>query len=281
MYQKDPDRCIDALVAMGVLVPGGDRTAVRRTAEFFLTSFQARALCRGSLRGACLLICKGTEKLSMVPGCHHAQPGLLSRLSMAPRVEAQERLATQRAEAAINPEYGKTFKAQASADDKKARRKQILSSIGAPLLPRHGQMTMLVRSHMTARVTAAAVLCCLSRSFVRLMRVVDWFRRGPPGGVGRQGACQQPYTFLVVCLKRSATACKHAGAKLSRSCVVRGKGSRSASPPPSHSWCARSRCWTASGRAWTRALTSARSRRPMQGGKHAHGRSGSTCVPSA
>lgn len=44
MYQKDPDRCIDALVAMGVLVPGGDRTAVRRTAEFFLTSFQARAL---------------------------------------------------------------------------------------------------------------------------------------------------------------------------------------------------------------------------------------------
>jgi len=42
VYQKDPDRCIDALVAMGVLVPGGDRTAVRRTAEFFLNSFQAR-----------------------------------------------------------------------------------------------------------------------------------------------------------------------------------------------------------------------------------------------
>ena len=45
VYQKDPDRCIDALVAMGVLVPGGDRTAVRRTAEFFLTSFQARSRC--------------------------------------------------------------------------------------------------------------------------------------------------------------------------------------------------------------------------------------------
>ena len=51
VYQKDPDRCIDALVAMGVLVPGGDRTAVRRTAEFFLTSFQACALCPWPLLG--------------------------------------------------------------------------------------------------------------------------------------------------------------------------------------------------------------------------------------
>ena len=42
VYQKDPDRCIDALVVMGVLVPGGDRTAVRRTAQFFLDSFQER-----------------------------------------------------------------------------------------------------------------------------------------------------------------------------------------------------------------------------------------------
>lgn len=32
-------RCIDALVTMGVLVPGGDSTAVRRTAEFFLKNF--------------------------------------------------------------------------------------------------------------------------------------------------------------------------------------------------------------------------------------------------
>lgn len=35
-------RCIDALVTMGVLVPGGDRTAVRRTAEFFLKNFEVR-----------------------------------------------------------------------------------------------------------------------------------------------------------------------------------------------------------------------------------------------
>ncbi|GAB4813023.1 hypothetical protein N2152v2_000069 [Parachlorella kessleri] len=42
VYEKDADRCLDALVAMGVLVPGGDRVAVRRTAEFFLKSFQDR-----------------------------------------------------------------------------------------------------------------------------------------------------------------------------------------------------------------------------------------------
>lgn len=40
VYQKDPDRCLDALVTMGVLVPGGDRLAIRRTAEFFLNNFQ-------------------------------------------------------------------------------------------------------------------------------------------------------------------------------------------------------------------------------------------------
>lgn len=42
VYEKDPDRCLDALVDMGVLVPSADRQAVRRTAEFFLSSFQDR-----------------------------------------------------------------------------------------------------------------------------------------------------------------------------------------------------------------------------------------------
>jgi hypothetical protein len=35
-------RCLDALITMGVLVPTGDRLAVRRTAQFFLNSFQVR-----------------------------------------------------------------------------------------------------------------------------------------------------------------------------------------------------------------------------------------------
>lgn len=40
VYERDAERCLDALVTMGVLVPTGDRLAVRRTAQFFLNSFQ-------------------------------------------------------------------------------------------------------------------------------------------------------------------------------------------------------------------------------------------------
>jgi len=42
VYDKDPDRCLEALIAMGVLVPTGDKMSVRRTAEFFLRSFGDR-----------------------------------------------------------------------------------------------------------------------------------------------------------------------------------------------------------------------------------------------
>jgi len=42
VYNKNADKCLDALVTMGVLVPTGDRLAVRRTAQFFLNSFQER-----------------------------------------------------------------------------------------------------------------------------------------------------------------------------------------------------------------------------------------------
>lgn len=42
----------------------------------------------------------------------------------------QERLKNQKAEAASNPEYGKSYKPQVSKADKQAKRKQILSNIG-------------------------------------------------------------------------------------------------------------------------------------------------------
>jgi predicted unusual protein kinase regulating ubiquinone biosynthesis (AarF/ABC1/UbiB family) len=42
VYEKDANKCLDALVTMGVLVPTGDLTAVRRTAQFFLDSFEQR-----------------------------------------------------------------------------------------------------------------------------------------------------------------------------------------------------------------------------------------------
>jgi hypothetical protein len=42
VYQRDSDKCLDALSAMGVFVSGGDRVAIKRTADFFLDSFQQR-----------------------------------------------------------------------------------------------------------------------------------------------------------------------------------------------------------------------------------------------
>ncbi|CAN8251579.1 unnamed protein product [Cochlearia groenlandica] len=42
VYEKDPDKVIEAMVQMGVLVPTGDLTSIRRTALFFLNSFEER-----------------------------------------------------------------------------------------------------------------------------------------------------------------------------------------------------------------------------------------------
>ena len=44
----------------------------------------------------------------------------------------QERLKQQKEEASSNPDYDKSFKGQLSKEEKKAKRKQILSNIGAP-----------------------------------------------------------------------------------------------------------------------------------------------------
>ncbi|KAG8071174.1 hypothetical protein GUJ93_ZPchr0006g42131 [Zizania palustris] len=42
IYERDPDRVLQSMVQMGVLVPTGDMTAVRRTAQFFLANFEER-----------------------------------------------------------------------------------------------------------------------------------------------------------------------------------------------------------------------------------------------
>lgn len=42
VYEKDPNKVLQAMVQMGVLVPSSDMTAVRRTAQFFLNSFEER-----------------------------------------------------------------------------------------------------------------------------------------------------------------------------------------------------------------------------------------------
>ncbi|XP_020110266.1 uncharacterized protein LOC109725478 isoform X1 [Ananas comosus] len=46
VYEKDPDRVLQAMIQMGVLVPTGDMTAVRRTALFFLNSFEERLVAQ-------------------------------------------------------------------------------------------------------------------------------------------------------------------------------------------------------------------------------------------
>lgn len=42
VYEKDPNKVLSAMVQMGVLVPTGDMTSIRRTASFFLNSFEER-----------------------------------------------------------------------------------------------------------------------------------------------------------------------------------------------------------------------------------------------
>lgn len=52
VYEKDPDKVLEAMVQMGVLVPTGDLTAVRRTAQFFLNSFEERLAAQRAEREA-------------------------------------------------------------------------------------------------------------------------------------------------------------------------------------------------------------------------------------
>jgi predicted unusual protein kinase regulating ubiquinone biosynthesis (AarF/ABC1/UbiB family) len=42
VYERNAESCLTALTTMGVLVPGGEVTAVRRTAQFFLNSLDER-----------------------------------------------------------------------------------------------------------------------------------------------------------------------------------------------------------------------------------------------
>nr|KYP67577.1 Uncharacterized protein sll1770 family [Cajanus cajan] len=42
IYEKNPEKVLQAMIQMGVLVPTGDMTAVKRTAQFFLNSFEER-----------------------------------------------------------------------------------------------------------------------------------------------------------------------------------------------------------------------------------------------
>jgi hypothetical protein len=67
-------------------------------------------------------------------------------------VYLQERLQQQREEARTNPDYNKTFKGQLSKEEKKAKRKQILASIG--------DLPCLTNPHISARAPLFALCTC-------------------------------------------------------------------------------------------------------------------------
>ena len=71
IYARNADAALQALVLMGVLVPGGDQTSVKRTAQFFINSFYERlenTQVGGRMRlhwvSVCLLSrpCRGVER---------------------------------------------------------------------------------------------------------------------------------------------------------------------------------------------------------------------------
>lgn len=78
----------------------------------------------------------------------------------------QERLEQQRQEAASNPEYGKTYKGQLSKDEKKAKRKQILSSIGE-CRPTKSSLCMAVSNQSSATLSIRVCRRRSSRCFCR------------------------------------------------------------------------------------------------------------------
>ena len=137
VYQKDPDRCIDALVVMGVLVPGGDRTAVRRTAQFFLDSFQERLDAQRAEAAAvsfCFILERASERERERDGGGKKIKNLtlffLDFQFFHPKTKK-----SKKREKKQNPEaYRSGFKQEPTREEKKAKRKQILSLIGEDLL---------------------------------------------------------------------------------------------------------------------------------------------------
>ena len=117
VFEKNSDNAVKALSKMGVLVEtGGDLTAVKRTADFFLGSFDER-------------------------------------------VDKQEK-----ARETNKDEYESEFKKQRSKEEKKARRKQILSNIGEDLLVVSKDQPFRFPAELTFVVRAFSVLDGIGKS---------------------------------------------------------------------------------------------------------------------
>ena len=116
VFEKNSDSAVKALGKMGVLVEGGDMTAVKRTADFFLGSFDNR-------------------------------------------VEEQQKQRTENKE-----EYEAEFKQKRTKEEKKARRKQILSNIGEDLLVVSKDQPFRFPAELTFVVRAFSVLDGIGKS---------------------------------------------------------------------------------------------------------------------
>ena len=117
VFEKNSDNAVKALSKMGVLVEtGGDLTAVKRTADFFLGSFDER-------------------------------------------VDKQEKERESNKD-----EYEAEFKKQRTKEEKKARRKQILSNIGEDLLVVSKDQPFRFPAELTFVVRAFSVLDGIGKS---------------------------------------------------------------------------------------------------------------------
>jgi predicted unusual protein kinase regulating ubiquinone biosynthesis (AarF/ABC1/UbiB family) len=117
VFEKNSDNAVKALSKMGVLVEtGGDLTAVKRTADFFLGSFDER-------------------------------------------VDKQEKQRETNKD-----EYEAEFKKQRTKEEKKARRKQILSNIGEDLLVVSKDQPFRFPAELTFVVRAFSVLDGIGKS---------------------------------------------------------------------------------------------------------------------
>ncbi|KAL3684596.1 hypothetical protein R1sor_002618 [Riccia sorocarpa] len=122
VYEKDPDKVLQSMVQMGVLVPTGDMTAIRRTAQFFLNRFAACHMYLLVIACSLLLSFHHVACIYTV----YAFRSFEDRLA-AQRKEREEREKTER-------DIALGFKPQLTREELEEKKKLRLAAIGEDLL---------------------------------------------------------------------------------------------------------------------------------------------------
>lgn len=192
---------------------GGDRVSIRRTAKFFLDSFEVGHCSLIALHEAASPVMQHAKRnllFTPVSATVHIPESLMEkepdhrspphRLSSALVHTAkwllfdsdsnlQERLRQQKEEAKSNPDYNKNFKGQLSKEEKTAKRKQILSSIGELLLL---PIPFAINTDLTSAVHAEAVLVGACATDQAILKGATAFKQAYCTG------CQVPGGFPVI-----------------------------------------------------------------------------------